>query len=80
MSDLSQQAGQSALDSVNAEIRQHTQDLSTAETVEDEAKTAFLRKRLEQLGEEKLIILRAQNTGLLCLLLSSHASCMMSSS
>ncbi len=75
MSSLSQlQAGQQEIDTVKTEIQQTKQDLPVAEQAGDGAKVAFLRKRLEQLGEKELILLRAQAPGQLCLLLSPHAS------
>lgn len=71
MSNSSQfQAGQPEIDSLSAEIRQYTQNLFIAEQAGDGATVAFLRKRLEELGKEKLIILRAQDKGQCCLLLS----------
>ena len=61
------------LDAVKAEIQQTKQDLRAAEDKGDQNAVAFqrkqleqLRKQLEQLGEEKLILLRAPTAGQLC--------------
>ncbi|KAL0041819.1 hypothetical protein WJX79_005520 [Trebouxia sp. C0005] len=44
---------------------QNVRPLLQQDRLGDAAEIAFLRKRLEQLGEEKLILLRAQATGAL---------------
>ncbi|KAL0041818.1 hypothetical protein WJX79_005520 [Trebouxia sp. C0005] len=43
---------------------QNVRPLLQQDRLGDAAEIAFLRKRLEQLGEEKLILLRAQATGI----------------
>ena len=64
MSSLHQlQAGQPKTDTVQAEILLAEQDLVAAKQAGDGAEVVFLRKKLEQLREEKLIILRSQTQG-----------------
>ena len=55
MSSLHQlQTGQPEIDTVQAEIQRAEQDLVAAKQLGDGAEVAFLRKKLEQLREEKL--------------------------
>lgn len=57
------QAGQPKIDPVQAEIQRTEQDLVAAEQLGDGAKVVFLRKKLEQLREKELILLRIQVQG-----------------
>ena len=63
-------------DTVKADIQQVKQDIRAAEDTGDKITLAFqrrqlerLQKQLEQLGEEKLVLLQAQTAGQLGLLL-----------
>ena len=68
MSSLHQlQAGQPETDTVQAEIQQAEQNLVAAKQAGDGAEVAFLRKKLEQLRDKELVILRWQTQGQMCL-------------
>ena len=67
MSSLHQlQTGQPEIDTVQAEIQRAEQDLVAAKQLGDGAEVAFLRKKLEQLREKELIIMRARTQGRAC--------------
>lgn len=57
------QAGQQEMDSVKAEIQQNLQAFVAARQAGNVNEIGLLGKRLEQLGEEKLVLRRAQAAG-----------------